>query len=73
MLYFGNSVTIADLIMPDGNSLERTGVTPDETLLPTAGDLAAQRDPVLARAAKIAGVELDPVKAGSLFPKETRK
>jgi len=73
VLYFGNSVTIADLIMPDGNSLERTGVTPDETLLPTAGDLAAQRDPVLSRAAKIAGVELDPVKAGSLFPKETRK
>ena len=73
VLYFGNSVTIADLIMPDGNSLERTGVTPDETLLPTAADLAAQRDPVLSRAAKIAGVELDPVKAGSLFPKETRK
>jgi len=73
VLYFGNSVTIADLIMPDGNSLEKTGVTPDETLLPTAGDLAAQRDPVLSRAAKIAGVELDPVKAGSLFPKEARK
>jgi carboxyl-terminal processing protease len=73
VLYFGNSVTIADLIMSDGNSLERTGVTPDETLLPTAEDLAAQRDPVLSRAAKILGVELDPVKAGNLFPKDTRK
>jgi C-terminal processing protease CtpA/Prc len=56
-----------------GNSLERTGVTPDETLLPTAEDLAAQRDPVLSRAAKILGVELDAVKAGNLFPKDTRK
>jgi carboxyl-terminal processing protease len=73
VLYFGNSVTIADLIMSDGNSLERTGVTPDETLLPTAEDLAAQRDPVLSRAAKILGVELDAVKAGNLFPKDTRK
>jgi C-terminal processing protease CtpA/Prc len=73
VLYFGNSVTIADLIMSDGKSLERTGVTPDETLLPTAEDLAAQRDPVLSRAAKILGVELDPVKAGNLFPKDTRK
>jgi C-terminal processing protease CtpA/Prc len=73
VLYFGNSVTIADLIMSDGKSLERTGVTPDETILPTPEDLAAQRDPVLSRAAKILGVELDPVKAGNLFPKDTRK
>ena len=73
VLYFGNSVTIADLIMSDGNSLERTGVTPDEILLPTSADLAAQRDPVLSRAAKIAGVELDPAKAGTLFPKDTRQ
>ena len=73
VLYFGNSVTIADLIMSDGKSLERTGVTPDETVLPSPEDLAAQRDPVLSRAAKILGVELDPVKAGNLFPKDTRK
>jgi len=73
VLYFGNSVTIADLIMPDGKSLEKTGVTPDELLLPTPADMAAQRDPVLARAAKIAGVELDPAKAGTLFPKDSRQ
>ena len=72
VLYFANSVTVADLIMSDGKSLEKGGVVPDETLLPTAEDLAAQRDPVLARAAELMNVKIDPAKAGSLFPKEWR-
>ncbi|HJQ35590.1 MAG TPA: S41 family peptidase [Thermoanaerobaculia bacterium] len=70
---YGLSVTDADLIMNDGKSLEHTGVTPDELLLPTAADLAAGRDPVLARAAKLVSVDLDPQKAGTLFPVEWRK
>jgi hypothetical protein len=37
------------------------------TLLPTAADLQQRRDPVLAHAASLAGVELDPAKAGDLF------
>jgi len=48
-------------------------VTPDELLLPTAADLAAKRDPVLARAAALVGVKLDPERAGSMFPIEWRK
>ncbi|MFY9607231.1 MAG: hypothetical protein WAU45_01290, partial [Blastocatellia bacterium] len=63
----------ADLIMSDGRSLERIGVTPDETLLPTAADIAAKRDPVLARAADVVGFQLSPEKAGGLFPIEWRK
>jgi carboxyl-terminal processing protease len=72
VIYYGTSVTNADVIMSDGKSLERVGVTPDELLLPTAADMAAGRDPVLARAAALVGAKLDAEKAGALFPVEWR-
>lgn len=72
-LYYGTSMTIADVIMPDGKSLENAGVKPDTILLPGASDIAERRDPVLAYAAKVAGIELTPEKAGTLFPIEWRK
>lgn len=70
---YGVSITNADLIMADGKSLEHTGVMPDEHLLPSAEDLAAQRDPVLSRAAALIGLKIDSQKAGALFPFEWKK
>ncbi len=66
--YYAVSVSEADLIMTDGESLEHVGVTPDETILPVAADLANGRDPVLARAAESAGATLSPEQAAKLIP-----
>ncbi|MGA9072231.1 MAG: S41 family peptidase [Terracidiphilus sp.] len=67
---FGFLVSVANLKMTDGKSLEKTGVIPDEILLPTGADLAAGRDPVMARAAELTGVPLDSTAAGKIFPFE---
>jgi Periplasmic protease len=73
VVFFGVSVTVSDLIMSDGNSLEHIGVIPDELKLPTAEDMAAGRDVVLAHAASLSGVTLDPIEAGKFFPVEIKK
>jgi len=72
-VFYGVSVTDADVIMQDGKSLERGGVVPDEVVLPSAKDLASKQDPVLSRAAQLVGTKLDPVKAGAMFPREWLK
>ena len=67
VVLFGASITIADLIMKDGKSLEHIGVQPDKFLLPSALDLANHRDPVLSQAAASLGFEISPEVAGQIF------
>ena len=65
--FFGTSITVADLQMSDGGRLEKVGVTPDETVLPTGADLAAERDPVLARAITLLGGTMTAEAAGRFY------
>lgn len=67
---FAISITDADILMTDGKSLEKEGVTPDQKLLMSGLALATSQDPVLSIAASKVGVKLDPKKAGALFPIE---
>lgn len=67
LILYGVSVTVADLVMTDGQSLEGRGVIPDEVVLPTSEDIREGRDPAMARAAKLAGLELSPKGAWSHF------
>jgi C-terminal processing protease CtpA/Prc len=53
--------------MPDGKSLEGTGVIPNIAVLPTATDLAEERDPALAFALELAGVKIDAREAAKIF------
>jgi C-terminal processing protease CtpA/Prc len=67
---FAVSITHASVTMPDGQSLESVGVTPDVVVIPTTADIAAGRDAALSRAAELAGIQLDAAAAGKLFPFE---
>jgi len=63
---YGMNVTVADLIMSDGNRLEKIGVTPDHPVGPTAYALANKNDPVLSFAAKLLAETISPEEAGKL-------
>lgn len=73
LVFYRASITNADVLMSDGQSLEQVGVVPDELLLPTGEELASKRDAVLARALNLAGAKTDAAKAGTLFPVEWKK
>ena len=70
VIFYGASITDADIIMSDGKSLEHVGVTPDEIILPKASDLAAGTDPVMVRAVELCGASITPQAAGAFFPYE---
>jgi C-terminal processing protease CtpA/Prc len=59
------SVTVADLIMSDGNRLENVGVIPDYPFGPSGKAFAEKIDPVLAYAANLSGAKLTSEEAGN--------
>ena len=67
VIAYGARVTVADVVMTDGGGLEKNGVEPDFKVVPTAEDLAAGRDPALARAVTFAGRPMDGTAAGALL------
>ena len=67
--FYATTITIGDVRMSDGGSLEHKGVTPDEVLLPSGADLAAKRDPLLAHAIALLGGTITPEQAGALYPR----
>jgi C-terminal processing protease CtpA/Prc len=72
VLPFGMSVTVTDIVMPDGKSLENTGVIPNIAVLPTARDLAQKRDPAMAFALELAGVKMSAEDAGKIFAEDVQ-
>lgn len=73
VIFYGASVTIADLIMKDGKSLEKIGVIPDVPILPSGRDLLAKRDIVLSKALESLGLKVTPEDAFKMFPDESEE
>ena len=52
--YYGTSISTARVVFPDGEELEKKGVTPDVVCLPTGEDLRDGKDSCLAKAFAVA-------------------
>ena len=63
----GASVTVADVIMPDGKSIEGVGVSPDEFVVLKNYNIAEHTDPMLSYALSLAGYEIEAAAAAKLF------
>jgi C-terminal processing protease CtpA/Prc len=67
MQIYGAQITSSDVLMSDGQSLQNVGVIPDIKILPTATDIAAGHDPVIAKAVEMLGSKINYEDSGKLF------
>jgi carboxyl-terminal processing protease len=58
VVFYGVNVAVMRAIFPGGEELEKRGVTPDQTCIPTAEDLVADRDPCFDLAVRLAKEKL---------------
>lgn len=65
--FFAVNLTVADLIMSDGNRLENVGVIPDYRVGPAAKALFEKSDPILAFSAKLFGANITAEDAGKFY------
>jgi C-terminal processing protease CtpA/Prc len=68
IIAYGMNMTVADVIMTDGVSLEHVGVSPNVRLLPTGPSISKLHDPVLAEAFDLLGEKVTTEQAGQFFP-----
>ena len=73
VLSYTFQVSTDDVVMSDGQRLEKVGVIPDHVVLPTGGDIAARRDPQLAKALSLVGVTVSPDVAGAMYRPSARQ
>ncbi len=64
--FFALNVTVADLVMSDGNRLENVGVIPDYPIGPAAAAIFQATDPVLAYSVRMLGANMTEEAAGKL-------
>lgn len=65
VVFYGAQTTIGRAVFPDGQDLEKVGVTPDNLCIPSAFALASKKDPCLELAISVLKTKLSEKKAGS--------
>lgn len=66
-LTYAFQITVQDVILNDGMRREVIGVEPEFYVLPTGADLAAGRDPQMAKALALVGITRTPEAAAKLY------
>jgi C-terminal processing protease CtpA/Prc len=67
LFLYGVTITVFDIVMPDGERIEGKGVVPNVAALPSGRDLAAGQDPAMQFALELAGVRVSASEAAAVW------